>query len=460
MIFASLGLDWANFRSGINGAMASTRQLNGAMGQSMAGGVMAGIMGAVGNLSLLNIAFKTVTFAAHGLRDAIQLGDDLVDLNAQTGVAVDKLMELQMAFDLNGMKAEQLQPVLAKMQRAIADAGSGSADAAAKFAIMGIQIADLQGMTADQQLMAIGEAITKIQNPAQQAAMAMEVFGKSGAKLLSVFKAGGMDEIRRMLGGQAQLLLDNAGVFGRASDILGLTGSKVRGFFVGIASEIVPQLMEVLDRSAELDFSKVGKDIGSAVPWWISYFENFGTQGDMIYNTLKLAFASAINFFAEEISVTVAQVGASMKNVFKGQKAQEAAIKEAEITARAKGPFLDMTEVEASLQEAQDKVNALSEKKAKAAREKYGTPGAGPTGLDFVQKPGQMAATSLITTSMAKVGALGSSVWSSDSGINVQRDQLATQKRIADSIDSFLKQAGTPTANPYLGTVTPQLGVI
>ncbi|CAB4161831.1 hypothetical protein UFOVP781_1, partial [uncultured Caudovirales phage] len=253
MIFASLGLDWANFQRGIQGAMASTRQLGSTMQQSGGEGMFGGLTKAAANLGTLAVAMKVATFAADGLRDAIQLGDDLVDLNAQTGVAVDKLMELQMAFDLNGLKAENVQPVLAKMQKMIAEAGSGSAEAAAKFAMMGISIEEIQGLTADEQLMRIGEAIGKIQNPAQRAAMAMEVFGKSGAKLLSVFAAGGMDEIRKMLGGQAALLVQNAGVFGKASDLLGLAGNKMRGFFVGVASEVVPQLMSVIEKSASLD---------------------------------------------------------------------------------------------------------------------------------------------------------------------------------------------------------------
>ena len=125
------------------------------MQQSGGGGMFSSIGQTIGNLSAVAIVMKTATFAADGLRDALQLGDDLVDLNAQTGVAVDKLMELQMAFDLNGMKAEQVQPVLAKMQRMIAEAGSGSAEAANKFALMGISIGDIQGLNADEQLMTI-----------------------------------------------------------------------------------------------------------------------------------------------------------------------------------------------------------------------------------------------------------------------------------------------------------------
>ena len=417
------------------------------MQQSGGGGMFSSIGQAIGNLSAMAIAMKTATFAAGGLRDALQLGDDLVDLNAQTGVAVDKLMELQMAFDLNGMKAEQVQPVIAKMQRMIAEAGSGSAEAANKFALMGISIGDIQGLNADEQLMKIGEAIGKIENPAQRSAMAMEVFGKSGAKLLSVFASGGMEEARKMLGNQTALLLQNAGVFGRASDLLGLTGNKIRGFFVGIASEIVPQLMQVLDKSAQLDFTKVGQAAGAAVPFWVNYFENFGTTGDLIYNTMKLAFQGAVNFLAEEIKVLMAQTAASVKNVFKGEKAQKAAIQQAELEARASAPLIDTTETESKVQSAMDAINASKEATAAAAREKYGTPGESPTGLDILKKTGTGSTGPLgmgDISSLQKIGG-GSSMLAGMQTNSPAYESVRIQSDIRDYIKDLInvvKQGG------------------
>lgn len=439
MIFASLGLDWANFQRGINGAMNSTRQLGGAMQQSMAGGVAAGIMQAGAQLFGIQAIMKAVTFAAEGMRDALQLGDDLVDLNAQTGIAIDKLMELQLAFDLNGMKAEQLQPVIAKLQRSIADAASGSDEAALKFARMGISITDIQGLTADEQLMKVGEAIGKIENPAARSAAAMDIFGKSGAKLLAVFAAGGMDEVRKMLGNQSALLLQNAGVFGRASDLLGLAGNKMRGFFVGIASETMPQLMEFLDRMAMLDLSKVGQSLGDGIAIAI---ELLSRAIDKIRPFLEMS---------DKLSKTQTTYGGQAFMSMGGMGMGGAGIALSEATAAA--------------EEAQPKTSFFDdiladiEKKRVEARKKYATPGAGETGADIASKGVMSAAAPLITSSMSKVGAIGAAVWGGDQGINVQRDQLAVQQRIANSIDRFL-QAAQPTENPYLGGVTPQLGVI
>jgi len=412
MITASLGLDWSNFQSGIQGAMSSMRMLGG--GASI---------------------FGALTVAAKGFYDAIQLGDDLVDLNAQTGVAIDKLMELQMAFDLNGMKAEQVQPVLSKMQRMIADAGSGSAEAAAKFAMMGISIADIQGLNADEQLMKIGEAITEIQNPAQRSAMAMEIFGKSGAKLLSVFAAGGMEEVRKVLGNQEALLLENAGVFGKASDILGLTGNKIRGFFVGMASEIVPPLMGLLEKSSTLDFTGLGSELGKFA---IGLF----LAGKEIYTFLASAADMIVNAFskAADLLFAPALYLGKLLGGDRGPSGYQEGAPETQDTYLSRGL-------------------AEMEKASEEARKNNPTPGAAPTGMDILRKLAPTSMPQMIATSGAKVGALGGAVWGGDQVINVQRDQLAVQQRIANSIDRFL-QTAKPENNSYLGGVTPQLGVI
>lgn len=413
MIFASLGLDWSNFQRGIQGAMTSVQRL-------------------AGGASL----FATASVAARQFVDAIEMGDALVDLNAQTGVAVDKLMELQMAFDLNGMKADQVQPKLAIMQRIISDAASGSVEAAAKFAMMGVSISDIQDASADEQLLKIGKAIGEIQNPAQRSAMAMEIFGKQGAKLLSVFASGGMAEVRKVLGNQSALMLENAGIFAKASDILGLAGSKVRGFFVGIASEIVPQLMDVLDKAEKLDFSKVGQGVGKEINMFVAAAQEVYVWMAKLADLIVSAFSTAANILFAPALLLGKLLGGD-----RGPSGQQEGAPETKDTYLSRA----MAEIE---------------KEQEKARKKNKTPGAADTGAGYIPKAGGGGGpAAMIATSGAKVGALGGAVWGGDQGVNVQRDQLAVQQRIANSIDAFLKNA-MPTQNAYIGGVTPQLGVI
>ena len=179
-----ISADTTGFVSGVaraeNAMRGLGRNIQAATGPGMFGGLASGLQSLLGGIGIM----ATLTAATRGFYSAMEAGGALVDLSAQTGVAVDKLMVLQTAFDQAGMSASDVQPVIAKLQKSISEAATGNVDAAAKFKTMGIAIKDIQGLSADEQLAAVGEAISKIENPAQRSAMAMEVFGKSGAKLL------------------------------------------------------------------------------------------------------------------------------------------------------------------------------------------------------------------------------------------------------------------------------------
>ena len=87
----------------------------------------------VGWMPLLLEAFRGVLEgvrgAARGMWDALDEAGKLDDLSAQTGLAAQSLSVLRTAFHLAGMAADDVQPVVNKMQRAIADAAAGNAGA-------------------------------------------------------------------------------------------------------------------------------------------------------------------------------------------------------------------------------------------------------------------------------------------------------------------------------------------
>ena len=381
-----IGADTSGFVSGVNRARTAMAGLGEVIQGSTQGNVFAAIAQGVPVLGALAAVFAFVAGAAKGMYSAMEAGGALSDLEDQTGVAIDTLMQLQLAFEQCGMSASDVQPVLSKLQKQITEAATGSAEAIDKFSRMGIAISDIQGLSADEQLAKVGDAISKIENPAQRAAMAIEIFGRSGAKMLSVFASGGLADAQKNLGQQARLMAENASIFDRVTDVLGTTGKKIQGLFVGMASEIIPEFMGLVEAFNGLDLSFIGQAFGNAISFWINYFKNFGTEGELIYNTMKLAFMGAINYLDEELRVLLAGAAASFKNVFKGQAAQEKAIKEAEIVARAKGPLLDTTETEAKIQADTDKIEASkAETKAQALEgtKKKEKP---DSGLGFISK--------------------------------------------------------------------------
>lgn len=127
------------------------------------------------------------------------MGSRLADMSARTGVSVEALSELGYAAEMSGADLETLEGGLRKMQKTIAEAASGSQAAQDALVRLGLSIADLERLSPDEQFMRIADRLAGIANPTQRAAAAMEVFGKSGAKLLPMMADGaaGLEAMRR-----------------------------------------------------------------------------------------------------------------------------------------------------------------------------------------------------------------------------------------------------------------------
>lgn len=289
---AALNMDVSGFSSGISKAASGITSLaNTVKGLAIVeyGGKALGAMADV-----VGGAFK-------GMYSAMEAGGALVDLSEQTGLAVDKLMVLQTAFQQAGLGAEEVQPVVNKMQKAIETAATEGGTAATAFDKLGLSVGKLSGMNAEEQLSAVGEAISKIQNPTQKAAAAMEIFGKSGGKMLALFASGGLDDAAAAVGKQAQIMKDNAGVFDKVTDILGTAATKLQGLYVGIASKVAPMLLEAVEAFNSVDLSGLGEQIGTIVSVVLEAFST-GVLGQLTLESMKYAFVWAVNFVSSALA--------------------------------------------------------------------------------------------------------------------------------------------------------------
>lgn len=118
------------------------------------------------------------------------MGDSLDEMSARTGVGVEALSELALGAELSGADLETLETGLRKMQKAVTAAAGGSKSAIDALAQLGLNVQDLVNLAPEQQFKLIADRISKIEDPTRRAALAMEVFGKSGTRLLPMLQDG------------------------------------------------------------------------------------------------------------------------------------------------------------------------------------------------------------------------------------------------------------------------------
>ena len=147
--------------------------------------------------SVQSLGFKTVAAGTAMLtpflaaaRHFATAGDQLNTMSQRTGVSVEVLSQLGYAAEQSGTDLEPLEATLRKMQKVLVEAAQGSKTAVAALASLGLSVADLGRLSPDAQFRLIADRLARIDNPARRAAVAMEVFGRSGTQLLPMMADG------------------------------------------------------------------------------------------------------------------------------------------------------------------------------------------------------------------------------------------------------------------------------
>lgn len=155
---------------------------------------------------------------------AASYGDNLNDAAVRTGLLVNEIAALTYAAELNGSSFDALEVGIKKMNVAVAGARGGSKEAIGTLAELGVSVADLNGLTANQQLRLFADRLARISDPGKRAAMAVKIFGKSGTDLLPMLAGGAaglaaMEKQAEELG--ITLAADMASSVGDVDDLVG-----------------------------------------------------------------------------------------------------------------------------------------------------------------------------------------------------------------------------------------------
>jgi hypothetical protein len=277
-----------------------------------------------GKLAGLAAGYVSITATIGAFHGAMEKGGQLADFSDQTGIAVDKLVLLERAFENNGMKAEDLGSVINKMQKAIAAAGVEGSEAADKLGSIGIKVSDLKAMTPDQQFETIAKAIAGIEDPGTRAALTMEVFGKSGGKLLPFFKDfdGAIKQAQGEVGGFAKVMGENAVKFDYLGDGIAAIGRKLMEFAAGALVNIQGGLKEFVDLIKNFDAAGFGQKVTNDIAAPLKAIAdslvdgNFKQALSLATELVTLEAMKMGNEFYKIFTASVAGVGSFIQGVF------------------------------------------------------------------------------------------------------------------------------------------------
>jgi hypothetical protein len=111
-------------------------------------------------------------------RSALNAADDVVDLSNATGIAINRLLELQSAAEEAGAKFGTMEPAVLKFVQTIDEAAQGSIEAQNKFAKFGVTLEELRTLSEEEILAQVIESISKLGTESEKVGAMMEFFGK------------------------------------------------------------------------------------------------------------------------------------------------------------------------------------------------------------------------------------------------------------------------------------------
>jgi hypothetical protein len=239
------------------------------------------------------VSIRTIT---NGIRDIAKLGGDLSDLAARSNISVRNLVVLRQAFDDAGVGAERVSQSIALMQRQLAEAAtSGTGPAADAISRLGLSIEQLLALSPDEQFRLLAERIGSVEDPAIRTGIAMDIFGRSGNDLVTLFKdAGAFDQAEKRLGALPDVLARNANTLDAISDSIANLPNRSRQFFAGVTDQIGDFLRTVFEGIERIDLTRLGQKFGAFVKVAIEQWRA-GKFAEFISLTIEAGFELGIN---------------------------------------------------------------------------------------------------------------------------------------------------------------------
>lgn len=204
-------------------------------------GVAAGVIGG----SIAGVGYLTAEF--------IDQGDALADQAEGLNMSTKALQTWQFAAGTVGIESEKLGSILSKLQSKISEGSDGTKES---FAALGVSYSKLKKMKPEQQLTHITEAFARLPDTVNKTALANEIFGKSGYKLLPVLKAGaaGLKEVYDEAKATGYILSDDTNDAVNKADAafnqfkLRLTGFKNQALapLLPVFTDLVGQLGQII----------------------------------------------------------------------------------------------------------------------------------------------------------------------------------------------------------------------
>lgn len=211
-------------------------------------------------------AITTAGVVAKLVKDSIDAADAMSKMASGAGVSTEALSGMSWAAGQSGVDIKALATAMGRLNKGAATVESGVGAYADVFGFLGISATNASGdlKSADQLLLEIADSFEKMPDGAQKSAIAMELFGRSGAQMIPFLNAGasGISELTAQAERLGLVLSsEQASASEQFNDNLSILGATAKGTGNILAGELLPALNEF--SGLLVDIAEDGESVAS-----------------------------------------------------------------------------------------------------------------------------------------------------------------------------------------------------
>lgn len=238
-LIVSLGLDAAAFITGMTKAELQAKKF----GDKLEKGINEGAKKAAAGF----VAIEAAVLASGVAIDAlIHKASNFKDIEERTGASAEALASFSIAAAAAGVTVDDIGGAMNKLAKNLTGVDDESKAAGAALDALGIPIKEFKELDPAKQMEVVAKALGGFQDGAQKAAVAMALFGKSGAQLLPFFK-----ELESGIGRQTILTQKQINQADEFADAQKRSAEKISLYAQAISVEAIPVIQAVIDTAKE-----------------------------------------------------------------------------------------------------------------------------------------------------------------------------------------------------------------
>ncbi|UZZ12451.1 hypothetical protein NDO41_08235 [Ectopseudomonas mendocina] len=374
----------------------------------------------------------SLTVVASWVRASINAADEARKLAQAAGVTTEAFTGLQWAASQSGVSTNELSAAFSRLNRTAVQAANGGKAQAELFQRIGVSVTNAEGavLSGDQLLLELASRFAELPDGAEKSAMAIELFGKSGAKLVPLLNAGA-DGIGALVEQAERLGLvisdAQAAQAEQFNDSLSTLSAVASGAGNTISGELLPTLNTMT--GLLIDATEGGKNATLAAT---------ALGGALkVLATVAIAVGAAFRTTGNSIGALAAAASAAASGDFAGAR---------QIIADAAKDYVDITK------EAADSIKniwsgAYEEQGAQAAKSAADIRKLQQQLADEVKGSNEALAKSyrqMVTDARSRLRELAGEERKTLSDIEkIRKDRLDMEKRYAEAIAGFRSGSGS-----------------